>query len=82
MKTEGIINDLQLSEHEEFELTEDSEDDTFDKMDFNERLSLPKELRRMFWMKIPDEDQDKKKDNKQKEKVKKENVQKFNKDKY
>lgn len=51
-------------------MTEESEDEGMDKMDFAERLQLPPELRRMFWMKIPDSGLAEKKDAKEKQKEK------------
>lgn len=51
-------------------MTEESEDEGMDKMDFAERLQLPPELRRMFWMKTPDSGLTEKKDAKEKQKDK------------
>lgn len=47
-------------------MTEESEDEGIDKMDFSERLQLPPELRRMFWMKVPDSGLAEKKETKEK----------------
>lgn len=73
-KATKTIDELQLSEHEE--QTDESDEEGLEKMDFNERLTLPKELRRMFWMRNPDEEVDRKKEPKGKEKQKKEVVAK------